>query len=390
MRKFSAGLLVLAASAVFNGALERPLFSTPIWAQEEAADAAANKEDAQILFSEALDLKKAGKMPEAIDTFARAMRLDRSILAQDDQGLIEALKKDCEEKLLKTPDDVKLLETLGFVHAVCYSDHKSAIECYEKVFNLVTDEKVKERTASLIERLRETEMAQSSYQQEVSAQLRDERLKSWSEMEKLDKFGEETAANQAKSEKLAEAYKQKDSLKNKIPQLEEELKDLQEQHAKAKRLWYSLKDDLYDRRKGKLEDEIAAKESELAKARSELEEIESTSATLERELSAVEKEKEASPIRSYEETSTSEPPQGGDETPVQPPSNDYGAPPADGQPSGEPLPAGNPDFPSEGSVGGPGAGEPLVDDSDTDGSGNSGDAGSGTSTGKLDELIENL
>ncbi|HNW11101.1 MAG TPA: hypothetical protein PKI71_07030, partial [Candidatus Rifleibacterium sp.] len=173
MRKFSAGLLMLAACAAFNGALERPPFVAPAWAQEETAEAAANKEDAQILFSEALDLKKAGKMSEAIDTFARAMRLDRSILAQDDQGLIEALKKDCEEKLAKTPDDVKLLETLGFVHAVCYSDHKSAIECYEKVFNLVTDEKVKERTASLIERLRETEMAQSSYQQEVSAQLRD-------------------------------------------------------------------------------------------------------------------------------------------------------------------------------------------------------------------------
>ena len=390
MRKFSAGLLMLGACAVFNGALERPPFSAPAWAQEETAEAAANKEDAQILFSEALDLKKAGKMPEAIDTFARAMRLDRSILAQDDQGLIEALKKDCEEKLLKTPDDVKLLETLGFVHAVCYSDHKSAIECYEKVFNLVTDEKVKERTASLIERLRETDMAQSSYQQEVSAQLRDERLKSWSEMEKLEKFGEETAANQAKSAQLAEAYKQKDSLKNKIPQLEEELKDLQEQHAKAKRLWYSLKDDLYDRRKGRLEDDIAAKEAELSKARSELEEIESTSATLERELSAVEKEKEASPIRSYDENSATEPPQEGDEPPAQPPSNDYGAPPDDGQPSGEPLPAGNPDFPSEGSVGGPGAGEPLVDDSDTDDSGNSGDAGSDNSGGKLDELIENL
>ena len=71
------------------------------------------------------------------------------------------------------------------------------------------------------------------------------------------------------------------------------------------------------------------------------------------------------------------------------PSNDYNAPPADGQPSGEALPTGNPDFPSEGSVGGPGAGEPLVDDSDTDASG-SGDAGSGSSNGKLDELIENL
>lgn len=381
MRKFTAGLLMFAGFAFCNNAFDRPFLVSGLYAQQESATAEAAKEDAQILYDEALDLKKQGNMPAAIESYAKAMRLDRSILALDDSGLIEAMKKDCEEKLLKTPDDVKLLETLGFVFAVCYSDHKSAITCYEKVFNLVTDETVKERTASLIERLRETEQAQSSYQQEVSAQLRDERLKTWSEMEKIDKFGSEAGATQEKSGQLAEAYKQKDSLKNKVPQLETELKELQEEYDKANRLWFSLKDDLYERRRRRLKDDIAAKETELASARNELEEIEATTTNLERELSSVEKEKEASPVRSYEENTPVDPGSengGAEPAPVtQPPSNDYGSPdgqPADGQPvdvqpgTEEPLPADNPDFPSETPAGDQGSGDDK----------------------KLDELIENL
>ncbi|HNX78120.1 MAG TPA: hypothetical protein PKM56_20785, partial [Candidatus Rifleibacterium sp.] len=249
MRKFRAGLILLALSALFSSTCERPCLTPGVYAQTETAGPGAIKEDAQILYDEAVELKKKGNIAAAIESYGKAMRLDRTILAIDDFGLIEALKKDCEEKLLKTPDDVKLLETLGFVFAVCYSDHKSAISCYEKVFALVTDEAVKERTANLIERLRETDLAQAGYQQEISAQLRDERLKSWSEMERVEKFGEDSAASQQKSAALADAYKQKDSLANKVPQLESELKDLQEEYDKANRLWFSLKDELYERRR---------------------------------------------------------------------------------------------------------------------------------------------
>lgn len=373
MRKFSAGLMMVLGCVLLNNAFDRPVLLPAVFAQQDFAENEAAKEDARILYDEAIDLKRQGNLAAAIDSYAKAMRLDRSILAFDDFGLIEALKKDCEEKLEKNPEDVKLLETLGFVFAVCYSDHASAIQCYEKVFNLVTDERVKERTAALIERLRETEIAQSSYQQEVSAQLRDERLKTWSEMERLEKFGEEAASAKEKSSQLAEAYKQKDSLKNKVPQLENELKELQEDYDKANRLWYSLKDDLYERRRRRLKDDIAAKQQELDSAKSELDDVESRTSSLERELSSFEKEKEASPIRSYDEYSSDNGSDSGYDSGssgMQPPSNDYGSPDQDEAP----LP--NPDFPSsEGSVGGPG----LDEDDEEPNSG-----------AKLDELIDNL
>ncbi len=266
------------------------------------AENEATKEDAELLFEEALDFQKKGNMPQAIASYAKAMRIDRSILAYDDNGLIEALRDDCLAKLKDAPDDVKVRETLAFVYAVCYSDYAAAIESYEKVYDLVKDEQVKERTAAVIERLKATAGVQNEYQAQISAELRDERLKSWSEMERNERFGEETAMLQEKSERLAEAYKMKDSLKNRVPQLEAELKELQEEYDKANRLFYTVTDKgLYERRRRRLKDQIAEKEQEVSAARDELSEIEEESGSLERELSAIQKKEDESPVRSYEE-----------------------------------------------------------------------------------------
>ncbi|KAF1080543.1 MAG: hypothetical protein GQF41_2953 [Candidatus Rifleibacterium amylolyticum] len=355
MRKLSAGLLI---SAVFGLFTLQPgfLHVKACWAQEESADA-ASKENAEILFEEALELKKSGNLAGAIDSFARAIRTDRSILANDDQGLIEALKNDCLEKLKAAPEDVKVLELLGFVHAVCYSDYPAAIACYQKVYELVSDQAIKDRTEALIERLKLSAEVQQNYQQEVSASLRDERLKSWSEMERVERFGEESARMQQKSADLAEAYKAKDELANRVPQLEQELKDLQAEYDKANRLFYSMSDNaLYERRRRRLKDDIAEKEKEVEAARSELAEVESSASALEKELASVEKAKEASPVRSYEEYGASEPSddQGGGD--LQNPGTDSPAE-AGGEPSSEladdsgeeqPLPTpDNPDFPSD-------------------------------------------
>jgi tetratricopeptide (TPR) repeat protein len=296
MRKLSAGLLISAMCGLFTC---QPGFLQVARAQEATVEA-SNKESAEILFAEALELKKGGNMAGALDSFARAIRLDRTILANDDQGLIDALKKDCEEKLKTSPDDVKMLELLGFVHAVCYSDYPAAIACYQKVYELVTDQSIKDRTEALIERLKLSAEVQQSYQQEVTASLRDERLKSWSEMERVERFGEETARMQQKSADLAEAYKTKDELSNRVPQLEQELKDLQDEYDKANRLFYTMSDNaLYERRRRRLKDDIAEKEKEVESARKELDEAESVASELDKELASAEKAKEASPVKSY-------------------------------------------------------------------------------------------
>ncbi len=317
------------------------------------------QEEANILYQEAIELQKQGNMAKAVEAYHQAMRKDRAVLAFDDAGLIEALKKDCETRLAENPDDVKTIETLAFVNAVCYSDYEEAIKNYQRVVELVKDDAVKEKTQNLIERLRATADAQQQYQTQLAQEIREERLKSWSEMERIEKFGEEAAESQAKAQELAEKYKEKDSLKNKVPQLEQQLKDLQEEYDKANRLWYSLKDDLYNRRRRRLEDDIEEKKKELEEAKEELEDVESETAQLEREVQLKTQQQQASPIKTYDNYQTtgasgdagdagSEPEQA---APAEPPNNDYGSP--DSEESGEdneeeqqPLPAvDNPDFP---------------------------------------------
>jgi len=365
MRKIGAGLILLSFLGISHPYAGGFNFA-PAYAQE-SSDAASTREDAEILYDEAINFKKKGNMQQAIDSYARAMRLDRSILASDDHGLIEALKADCLEKLKNNPDDVKTLETLGFVHAVCYSEYEEAIACYERVFNLVKDEKVKDRTQSLIDRLRETASVQQNFKAEVSSRLRDERLKSWSELERAERFGEQASRMQEKSQQLVESYKAKDSLKNRVPQLEKELQDLKDEYDKANRLFYSVSDkDLYERRRRRLKDQIAEKEEEVSGAKEELREVEETASVLEREISAAQKKEDESPIRSYDDRSTND-----DEPPTQTKS-DPGNESGDSYPSDDqdqPLPAvENPDFPDQ------------IDE----------EPSTGPDASKIDELIDNL
>lgn len=356
MRKILAGLLL----ALSVGGL--PVSDSPLVpaCMAQAAEIEI-QEEANILYQEAIEQKKQGNLEKAVEAYHQAMRKDRAILAFDDEGLIEALKNDCETKLAKDPDDVKTIETLAFVNAVCYSDYDEAIKNYQRVVELVKDDAVKEKTENLIERLKATADAQQQYQTQVAQELREERLKSWSEMERIERFGEEAAESQAKAQELAEKYKEKDSLKNRVPQLEQELKDLQEEYDKANRLWYSLKDDLYNRRRRRLDDDIIEKKKELEEAREELEEVESTTAQLEREVQLKAQQQQVNPVKTYDNyqnpnDSGAAPENPPSDAPVAPPANDYGSPPPDGdQPDGqgsgqdeEPLPAvDNPDFPVE-------------------------------------------
>ncbi len=318
------------------------------------------QEEANILYQEAIELKKQGNLAKAVEAYHQAMRKDRAVLAFDDAGLIEALKKDCETKLAENPNDVKTIETLAFVNAVCYSDYEEAIKNYQRVVELVEDESVKEKTQNLIERLKATADAQQQYQTQLAQEIREERLKSWSEMERIEKFGAEAAESQAKAQELAEKYKEKDSLKNKVPQLEQQLKDLQEEYDKANRLWYSLKDDLYNRRRRRLEDDIEEKKKELEEAREELEEVESETSQLEREVQLKTQQQQASPIKTYDNyQNQGDSGAGTSATSAEPPNNDYGSPDSDGtsetgeaggddQGDQQPLPAvDNPDFPVE-------------------------------------------
>ena len=348
MRRFTAGILFACLAGLFFLPAQTGIIKA--FAQKAEVDI---KEEADILYEEALQLKKQGELKKAIEAYHQAMRTDRGILAYDDAGLIEALKSDCQKKLEENPEDVKTIETLAFVEAVCYSDYESAINNYNKVIELVEDEDVKEKTRMLVERLQATAEMQQEYQMEIVQEMREERLQSWAEMEKADKLAQQAAQAQEKSDRLSEMYKQKDSLANRVPQLKEELKELREAYDKADRLWYALKDDLYYRRRRRLEDDVEAKEKELENAEKRLAEVEETTSRLEKEVQFQRQKLEASPVQTYD--NYQQPTQTGDESysssqpPQEPSANSYGSPDQSASTqTEEPLPViNNPDFPTE-------------------------------------------
>lgn len=264
-----------------------------------AQEATTISDEAQMLYEDAISQNKKGKKTEAISSYIQALRKDRTVLALDDDGLIEASYKDCLAKLEKAPEDVKLLETCGFLASVGFSDNITAITYYEKIIDLVDDENVKDRTRNLIERLRATAEAQQSYDSAVAASMRDERIKSWSEMEKNENAMQERDEANERSSKLNEAYSSREELQNRIPQLEQELKDIQEDYDKADRLWYSLKDELYERRRRRLKRDLAAKKEELEKAQKELKGIESDVKSLEKEDDEFRKQQDDSAFNNF-------------------------------------------------------------------------------------------
>jgi vacuolar-type H+-ATPase subunit I/STV1 len=258
------------------------------------------KEEAQSSYNSAIQLKAKGDGVGAVKAFEKALRLDRTVLALDDDGLVDMLKEYVEKELERAPKEVKLLETMGFIQAVCFSDNAAAIGYYEQVIELVDDKNVKEKTRNLIDRLKATEEMLASYRGEVTAQLRDERLRAWSEMEKNEKFAEEQYEKDQRASNLQQAFSDREELQNIVPQLEDELAELQEAYDKANRLWFSLKDELYERRRRRLKDDISAKEAELSKAKSQLNSAERLVSSLESEIASSEEKDEDSPFRSYD------------------------------------------------------------------------------------------
>ncbi len=295
-------------------------------------------EDAKILYKQAIQEKASGKSDEALVTYEKAIRMNRGILGEDDDGLIGLLRTKYEKKLKDSPEDLEALEGMGFVSAVCYADMAKAIGCYEKVLELATDENVKSRTSNLIERLRAMQEATQRVSDEVTSQMRDERLKGWSEMERQERLAAQHEESQNRAAKYAQFTQQRDQLDTRIPQLEEEIKNLEEEYNKANRLWYTLKDDRYDRRRDRFEKDLEAKRRELSKARSDFD----------RATEEIEKMDREQPVEVGQPGAASgtAPTPGGEGGEA-----DSGTPPGDGMTGGSDpaLPTGdNPDFPPQG------------------------------------------
>lgn len=251
----------LAAAAAFS-----LLLNGGAYAQE--ADA---KADARMMFEEALKQKKTGKLDDAIKTFEKAIRKDRSVLSEDDDGLVGMLRNSYLKQLASAPEDVQILEGLGFISAVCDSNGTKAIEYYSKITQLTKDEGVRARTQQLIDRLKAQVDATKQQSEDFSSRSREERLKTWSEMEKNDALAAQSEINTQREGRLAELYRTREEKEARIPQLEDEVGNLDEEADRWKRMYLSTNDRRYKRKEDKADADVESKKKEIERLKVEIE-----------------------------------------------------------------------------------------------------------------------
>ncbi len=315
--------------------------------EKEAARQAASEGRKQ--YEEALKLKRSGKWDEAIQTYEKAIRIDRGVLGEDDEGLMTALQKMYETRLASDPENLYLLEGLGYISAVGFSDFEKAVRYYQKVVELSKDQAVKERTENLIQRLRAQADLARQMAADSSSKSREDRIKQWAELEKNDAAAAAAEKAQQREEKLSELYAKRDDLEARMPQIEDEIKNLQEDVDHNRRMYLNSNDRTYKRRQDRLEDDLESKKRELQRIKDDLIKVNS-------DITKTAGESNDSPP-------PNKPPQPPDGTTTSPAPGDPNLPPDPNNPSdpsaqpqpGDPSlpPMQSPDFPPD-----PGAGSP--------------------------------
>lgn len=316
------------------------LFTVYAWSAVRAEDA-DSAQDAKLLFQEALRLKKAGKAEEAVQSFEKAIRMNRSVLSEDDQGLVKDLEEGYRKKLASAPEDVTALEGLAFVSAVCKSDFPKAIELYTKVQSLAKDETVKARTAQLLERLKAQQETGGASVDDPAGKGREERIKAWAEMEKHDKLAAQADVKAKKEERIQELYTSRDEMEARIPQLEDEIKGLEEEAARAERMYLTTQDRSYKWKENRRAGELKTKQGELERLKSDISKTLKEIEKLNKDMDSA----EGTGSGSASDTSgITLPPEGGPpgENPLPDGSGSLGGP-ASG--TGDQPPYDNPDFP---------------------------------------------
>lgn len=251
-----------------------------------AAQDAESQEEAKLLLQEAITQKRGGKLEDALKTFEKALRTNRSILGLDDEGLIAALQKHYETMTASSTDDVVSLESLGFIHAVCHSDFDKAITYYKKVLDLTSDEKVKTKTQALIDRLTaQAEMTRSQVDADTQ-KSRDERVKEWNEMEKQQSLSVVSERIKQREDRLRDLTRSKEELEVRLPQMEDKIKEIEEERDKADLLWRTTENRMYRRKRERLATDIENQKGDIEKNRRKLD-------TMSTEIEKLTKESEA-------------------------------------------------------------------------------------------------
>lgn len=163
--------------------------------------ATAEKKTAEAIFQDALQAKKNGNLDAAITLYENAVKSSPTVLANDDDGLVEAVKEAREKQFNLAPGSSLAFDNLDFVYGVCLGDQQGMLPFLKAAYVATTDE---QRKSDYKARIDEIEKAQA---EEAAAIARIEEEKA-----KMAAAEEEA---RAKKDEPSSAIKEVDSEKQK-------------------------------------------------------------------------------------------------------------------------------------------------------------------------------
>jgi tetratricopeptide (TPR) repeat protein len=224
---------------------------------------------------EALAFQKAGRLWEAAQSFAKAVRQDRAILREDDHGLVEVLRQGYQAQLERHPRDPVALEGLGFVAAVCDGDPVKGLDYYHRALEAAPDEATRKRLQSYVDHLRATVAAARAAPPTPPPTLT--ASPPHHDPDPVAPPPPTTASGPSLEERKQELERlsaRKGQLEARLESLEDDLKRLEDENDKHRRRYLSSNDRRYKRKEEAGEKAIEEKKQELDRTRREIAELE--------------------------------------------------------------------------------------------------------------------
>ncbi|MBU1109034.1 MAG: hypothetical protein KKB51_20310 [Candidatus Riflebacteria bacterium] len=129
---------------------------------------------AEQLFQEALSAKKDGNIDNAITLYENAVKSSSTVLAKDDDGLVQAARESREKQFNLSPENSEAFDNLDFVYRVCLGDQRGMFPFLKKAYAATEDAQRKTDYKARIDQI-ELEMAEEAAWKERAEQAAAER-----------------------------------------------------------------------------------------------------------------------------------------------------------------------------------------------------------------------
>ncbi|MBF0547614.1 MAG: hypothetical protein HQM08_24455 [Candidatus Riflebacteria bacterium] len=226
------------------------------------------------LFQDALKSKKEGNLEKALALFERALKASPEILSQNDEGLIEELKKSREREFALSPGNPKSMEKLAYVYSVCLGEPRRILPFLKKAFEAAIDPMYKKSLQMQIARIEQENVQNEGLQKGSGLEnARDVRTREEEAAEAAKLKAEEEA------EKKAEAQAERDR----------EEREKQEAVVNARKV-LEEKNRVVESQKRESNGELEYCNNAIAINKTRLKECEETTSSLDREYSILERE----------------------------------------------------------------------------------------------------